>query len=98
MSCSSWLIWYKFVVADPTVINENPTWCISLHILLHYLMLVNYFWMFCEGLHLHLVLVVVFVKDTVAMRWFYVIGWILPVFVMIAYSVPRSYHFVDKDQ
>jgi len=25
----------------------------------HYLMLVNYFWMFCEGLHLHLVLVVV---------------------------------------
>lgn len=47
---------------------------------------------------MHLVLVVVFVKDTVAMRWFYVIGWILPVFVMIAYSVPRSYHFVDKDQ
>ncbi|CAO1441006.1 unnamed protein product, partial [Diamesa tonsa] len=97
MSCSSWLIWYKFVVADPTVIKLNPTWCISLHILLHYLMLVNYFWMFCEGLHLHLVLVVVFVKDTVAMRWFYVIGWILPVFVMIAYSVPRSYHYVDKD-
>ncbi|EAT41922.2 AAEL006490-PA, partial [Aedes aegypti] len=33
-------------------------WCIALHILLHYLMLVNYFWMFCEGLQLHLVLVI----------------------------------------
>lgn len=34
-------------------------WCILLHLVIHYLMLANYFWMFCEGLHLHLVLVVV---------------------------------------
>lgn len=33
--------------------------CVLLHLVLHYLMLVNYLWMFCEGLHLHLVLVVV---------------------------------------
>lgn len=33
--------------------------CIVLHLIIHYLMLTNYFWMFCEGLHLWLVLVVV---------------------------------------
>lgn len=33
--------------------------CVVLHLIIHYLMLTNYFWMFCEGLHLWLVLVVV---------------------------------------
>ncbi|KFB43711.1 AGAP001175-PA-like protein [Anopheles sinensis] len=53
-----WIVWYKFVVEDPDVLKANVGWCVGLHILLHYLMLVNYFWMFCEGLHLHLVLVI----------------------------------------
>lgn len=30
-----------------------------MHLVINYLMLTNYFWMFCEGLHLLLVLVVV---------------------------------------
>uniref|UniRef100_A0A8W7PLV7 G-protein coupled receptors family 2 profile 2 domain-containing protein n=1 Tax=Anopheles coluzzii TaxID=1518534 RepID=A0A8W7PLV7_ANOCL len=59
LSCLFWIVWYKFVVEDPDVLNANTGWCVGLHILLHYLMLVNYFWMFCEGLHLHLVLVIV---------------------------------------
>ncbi|XP_061506465.1 uncharacterized protein LOC1281991 isoform X2 [Anopheles gambiae] len=58
LSCLFWIVWYKFVVEDPDVLNANTGWCVGLHILLHYLMLVNYFWMFCEGLHLHLVLVI----------------------------------------
>lgn len=40
-------------------ITNFQLWCIGLHLVVHYFMLVNYFWMFCEGLHLHLVLVVV---------------------------------------
>lgn len=49
----------------------------------------TYFWMFCEGVHLHLVLVVVFIKDYVAMRIFFVIGWIVPLLVTVAYSTFR---------
>lgn len=52
-------------------------------------------WMFCEGLHLHLVLVVVFVKDTVALKWFYSIGWGVPLCVMAIYTYMRS--FSDDD-
>ncbi|EAA00956.4 AGAP001175-PA, partial [Anopheles gambiae str. PEST] len=84
LSCLFWIVWYKFVVEDPDVLNANTPltsicvtvpgnscaykqsslqgWCVGLHILLHYLMLVNYFWMFCEGLHLHLVLVIVSIR------------------------------------
>lgn len=54
-------------------------------------MLANYFWMFCEGLHLHLVLVVVFVKDVVAMRWFFVIGWVSPIVPLVFYAGFRAY-------
>lgn len=45
--------------------------------------------MFCEGMHLHLVLVVVFIKDKVAMRIFIVIGWVLPLIIVAVYGVVR---------
>lgn len=74
---------------------EHQTWCVVLHLFIHYFMLSNYMWMFCEGLHLHLVLVVVFVKDTVALKWFYSIGWGVPLGVMAIYTYMRS--FSDDD-
>jgi len=54
-------------------------------------MVANYMWMFCEGLHLHMALVVVFVNDVYAMRWFYAIGWGLPAALTAAYVSWRSY-------
>lgn len=59
--------------------------------LLQYLMLANYAWMFCEGLHLHLALVVVFVKDDVVIKWFYFVGWVLPAIISISYAIVRVY-------
>ncbi|KDR11499.1 Calcitonin receptor, partial [Zootermopsis nevadensis] len=85
-----WLIWYKYVIADPTVVKENGTWCQALHVLLQYLMVANYMWMFCEGLHLHLALVVVFVKDRVVMRWFHAIGWGLSFILTVIYAAVRG--------
>ncbi|KAL5292968.1 CALCRL.2 family protein [Megaselia abdita] len=61
--------------------------CVIWHIVIYYFMLSNYFWVFCEGLHLHLALVVVFVKDTIAIRWFLVIGWIFPIFYVGLYGI-----------
>ncbi|XP_062555367.1 calcitonin gene-related peptide type 1 receptor [Armigeres subalbatus] len=97
LSCIFWIVWYKFVVEDPDVTNMNGNWCIALHILLHYLMLVNYFWMFCEGLHLHLVLVIVFIKDAIALRWFFTIGWIIPVAIISIYAYIRNKYSLDTE-
>lgn len=96
LTCLSWLSWYKLVVGSADVIGENPQWCIMLHIIIQYLMLCNYFWMFCEGVHLHLVLVVVFVKDAVAMKVFRLIGWILPMIFVAAYSFTRKQNEEDS--
>ncbi|PSN32019.1 hypothetical protein C0J52_18111 [Blattella germanica] len=74
-----WLIWYRNVVDDPSVVKNNG-----------YLMVANYMWMFCEGLHLHLALVVVFVKERVVMRWFHATGWGLPFVLTAIYAGVRS--------
>jgi hypothetical protein len=71
-------------------VSSFQTWCQALHILLQYLMVANYMWMFCEGLHLHLALVVVFVKDRVVMRWFHAIGWGLPLILTVIYAGVRG--------
>uniref|UniRef100_T1GZG3 G-protein coupled receptors family 2 profile 2 domain-containing protein n=1 Tax=Megaselia scalaris TaxID=36166 RepID=T1GZG3_MEGSC len=51
----------------------------------------NYFWVFCEGLHLHLALVVVFAKDSIATSWFLIIGWGLPLFYILFYALFSLY-------
>ncbi|KAL1122183.1 hypothetical protein AAG570_003588, partial [Ranatra chinensis] len=84
-----WIIWYKIVIGNTVVVQENRAYCQALHIFLQYLMVANYMWMFCEGLHLHLALVVVFVKDDSAMRWFYCIGWLLPAILTTIYALVR---------
>lgn len=66
-------------------------YCRILHVLLQFFMVANYMWMFCEGLHLHMALVVVFVNDVSAMRWFYAIGWGLPAVLTAFYVSWRSY-------
>ncbi|XP_012156240.1 calcitonin gene-related peptide type 1 receptor [Ceratitis capitata] len=95
-TCIAWILWYKLVVEQPDIIGNNPPWCIILHLIVHYFMLVNYFWMFCEGLHLHLVLVVVFVKDTIVMRWFKLFAWMSPILVLLAYGAARFFHSDDN--
>ncbi|XP_043071970.1 calcitonin gene-related peptide type 1 receptor isoform X4 [Drosophila grimshawi] len=94
-TCLTWILWYRLVVEHSERIAENPNWCIALHLVVHYFMLVNYFWMFCEGLHLHLVLVVVFVKDTIVLRWFKFFSWLSPLLFIIPYGVVR--HFSAND-
>ncbi|XP_060662690.1 LOW QUALITY PROTEIN: calcitonin gene-related peptide type 1 receptor [Drosophila nasuta] len=94
-TCIAWILWYRLVVEHYERIAENPPWCIALHLVVHYFMLVNYFWMFCEGLHLHLVLVVVFVKDTIVMRWFKILSWLSPLLFVIPYGIAR--HFSAND-
>ncbi|KAH8245475.1 hypothetical protein KR032_010858 [Drosophila birchii] len=96
-TCVAWILWYRLVVERPEIIADNPLWCIGLHLVVHYFMLVNYFWMFCEGLHLHLVLVVVFVKDTIVMRWFIIISWFSPIHFAIVYGLARHFSHSDNE-
>ncbi|CAB3225781.1 unnamed protein product [Arctia plantaginis] len=86
-----WIVWYRTVVDKVVVVQNNREWCQLLHIVTHYFMITSYLWMFCEALHLHIALVVVFVKDEVAMRWFIVLGWGISLIITMIYATVRYF-------
>ncbi|CAG4955323.1 unnamed protein product [Colias eurytheme] len=86
-----WTVWYLAVINDVDVLFANPIWCQALHVITYYLMVTGYMWMFCEGLHLHLSLVCVFMKNSLPMACFRCIGWVLPAIIMTAYASVRIY-------
>lgn len=86
-----WIIWYRAVVNKVSVVLNNTAWCQVLHVVTNYFMLTSYVWMFCEGLHLHIALVVVFVKDEAAMRWFVILGWGGSLLIIMVYATVRFF-------
>ena len=50
-------------------------WCQVLHVFTYFCMLCNYFWMFCEGLYLHTILLRVFSTGRRLMVTCHLIGW-----------------------
>ncbi|XP_026464585.1 calcitonin gene-related peptide type 1 receptor-like [Ctenocephalides felis] len=92
-----WILWYLLVVPDPLVIRGNPAWCIWLHLGINLTTVSAHLWMFCEGAHLYLVLVVVFLKEKVTIRCFLFIGWALPVILIILYGSVRYFQRPDNE-
>ncbi len=41
----------------------------------HYLMGCNYFWMLCEGIYLHTLIVVAVFAEKQHLMWYYLLGW-----------------------
>ncbi|GAB6018617.1 hypothetical protein CHUAL_000301 [Chamberlinius hualienensis] len=74
----------------PQVTWENGIGCQVLHVVLQYFLVCNYFWMFCEGLYLHTILVIAFVDKESIMKWLYVIGWVIPIILTIVYAAVRN--------
>lgn len=85
-----WLLWYKGVADQPQVLLQNGVGCKILHIVLHYFLVSNYFWMFCEGLYLHTLLVVAFLSENSIMKWFHLIGWCIPAVLTLIYAAVRA--------
>ncbi|XP_064095215.1 uncharacterized protein LOC135207418 [Macrobrachium nipponense] len=85
-----WIVWYLEVADKPETVFNNTTGCQVLHILLHYFLVSNYYWMFSEGLYLHTLLVVAFVTEDHMMRWFYLLGWGAPAIIVAVYAGVRG--------
>lgn len=41
----------------------------------HYLLGCNYFWMLCEGIYLHTLIVVAVFAEKQHLMWYYLLGW-----------------------
>ncbi|XP_067131642.1 calcitonin gene-related peptide type 1 receptor-like isoform X2 [Centruroides vittatus] len=84
-----WIIWYTEVVQHVDIVVGNSPGCQILHLLVHYFLLCNYFWMFCEGLHLHTLMIFTFVEEKMMLKIFFLIGWALPLLLITIYGCVR---------
>ncbi|XP_055329235.1 calcitonin gene-related peptide type 1 receptor-like isoform X2 [Paramacrobiotus metropolitanus] len=85
-----WIIHDNVIPPYPDRLKENGWACRLFHTFIRYILVCNYFWMFCEGFYLHTVLVVAFAKTEILMKAFYAIGWGLPVIPAFVYAIVRA--------
>ncbi|XP_062236997.1 calcitonin gene-related peptide type 1 receptor-like [Platichthys flesus] len=60
-----------------------------------YLLICNYFWMLCEGIYLHTLIVVAVFAEKQHLIWYYMLGWGFPLVPAVLYSLAR--HFYSND-
>nr|XP_014340300.1 PREDICTED: calcitonin gene-related peptide type 1 receptor isoform X2 [Latimeria chalumnae] len=90
------IIWFSAVANNQMLVARNPIGCKVLQFLCLYLMGSNYFWMLCEGIYLHtLIIVAVFVEEQ-QLSWYYILGWGFPVIPGIIHAVARFVFYNDN--
>ncbi|KAM6981907.1 calcitonin gene-related peptide type 1 receptor [Tautogolabrus adspersus] len=91
------IIWLSLTMANSHAIRaSDPVSCKVLAVLTQYMSTSNYFWMLCEGIYLHtLIIVAVFVGEQ-QLFWYYVLGWGLPIVPAATYAVARGFYYNDK--
>ncbi|XP_016111883.1 calcitonin gene-related peptide type 1 receptor-like [Sinocyclocheilus grahami] len=82
--------WFYFVVGDQrTRTDSSQIGCKLLASIMQYTSCSSYFWMLCEGIYLHtLIIVAVFVGEQ-QLGWYYVLGWALRVNLFFLLNIVR---------
>ncbi|XP_076840014.1 calcitonin gene-related peptide type 1 receptor [Brachyhypopomus gauderio] len=89
------LVWF-IVIVDKHLVSSNSIACKILASLIQYTFCSNYFWMLCEGIYLHtLIIVAVFVGEQ-HLGWYYLLGWGFPVIPTVIHAIARLYFHDDK--
>ncbi|XP_036958696.1 calcitonin gene-related peptide type 1 receptor isoform X1 [Acanthopagrus latus] len=90
------IMWLSLVANNQANHASNEVSCKILAVLVHYTSTSNYFWMLCEGIYLHtLIIVAVFVGEQ-QLFWYHVLGWGFPIVPAVIYAVARGLYFNDK--
>uniref|UniRef100_A0A8C9XFC4 Calcitonin gene-related peptide type 1 receptor n=1 Tax=Sander lucioperca TaxID=283035 RepID=A0A8C9XFC4_SANLU len=61
-----------------------------------YLFGCNYFWMLCEGIYLHTLIVVAVFAEKQHLMWYYLLGWGFPLIPASIHAAARSYYYNDN--
>ncbi|EGV95719.1 calcitonin receptor isoform X1 [Cricetulus griseus] len=70
--------------------------CKILHFFHQYMMACNYFWMLCEGIYLHTLIVVAVFAEEQRLRWYYLLGWGFPIVPTIIHAITRALYYNDN--
>nr|XP_040044787.1 calcitonin gene-related peptide type 1 receptor [Gasterosteus aculeatus aculeatus]XP_040044788.1 calcitonin gene-related peptide type 1 receptor [Gasterosteus aculeatus aculeatus]FAA00374.1 TPA: calcitonin receptor [Gasterosteus aculeatus] len=90
------IIYLVAVVNNPPVVARNPVGCKVLHFLHMYMLGCNYFWMLCEGIYLHTLIVVAVFAEEQHLHWYYLLGWGFPLVPASIHAVARKKYFDDN--
>ncbi|TSL61167.1 Calcitonin gene-related peptide type 1 receptor [Bagarius yarrelli] len=84
------------IVHNEQLAATNQIGCKILSSLIQYASCSTYFWMLCEGIYLHtLIIVAVFVGEQ-QLGWYYLLGWGFPVIPAVIHAVARLYFHDDN--
>ncbi|XP_041835260.1 calcitonin gene-related peptide type 1 receptor [Melanotaenia boesemani] len=83
-------------VAWFSVNKEDSGSCKLLAFIQIYIMSCNYFWMLCEGIYLHTLIVVAVFAEKQHLMWYYLLGWGFPLVPAVIYSIARHCYYNDK--
>uniref|UniRef100_A0A8D0AC04 Calcitonin gene-related peptide type 1 receptor-like n=1 Tax=Sander lucioperca TaxID=283035 RepID=A0A8D0AC04_SANLU len=90
------IMWLSLTNNQAMTSTSNSVSCKVLAVVTMYSSTSTYFWMLCEGIYLHtLIIVAVFVGEQ-QLFWYYVLGWGFPIVPAITYAVARGLFFDDK--
>ncbi|XP_067467309.1 calcitonin gene-related peptide type 1 receptor [Thunnus thynnus] len=90
------IIYLIAVVNNPEVVSRNPVGCKVLHFFHMYMLGCNYFWMLCEGIYLHTLIVVAVFAEEQHLHWYYLLGWGFPLVPASIHAVARKKFFDDN--
>lgn len=90
------IIWFTSIVNNQEVLQLNPISCKVVTFIHLYIMGCLYFWMLCEGIYLHTLIVVAVFAEKQDLKWYYMLGWGFPIIPAMIHVVARRYFYNDN--
>ncbi|XP_053730472.1 calcitonin gene-related peptide type 1 receptor-like isoform X1 [Synchiropus splendidus] len=90
------VVWLTTVVQTKGHTYHDSGSCKFLMFIHLYLLSCNYFWMLCEGIYLHTLIVVAVFAEKQHLMWYYLLGWGFPLIPAVLHSIARHCYYNDK--
>uniref|UniRef100_A0A3Q3ERH3 Calcitonin gene-related peptide type 1 receptor-like n=1 Tax=Labrus bergylta TaxID=56723 RepID=A0A3Q3ERH3_9LABR len=90
------VVWLTTVVKKQGHTYNDSDSCKLLMFVHLYLLSCNYFWMLCEGIYLHTLIVVAVFAEKQHLVWYYLLGWGFPLIPAVIHSIARHFYYNDK--
>nr|XP_004656280.1 calcitonin receptor [Jaculus jaculus] len=84
------------VIPNGDLVRRDPVSCKILHFFHQYMMACNYFWMLCEGIYLHTLIVVSVFTEEQRLRYYYFLGWGFPLVPTVIHAITRALYYDDN--
>ncbi|KAJ8358775.1 hypothetical protein SKAU_G00153000 [Synaphobranchus kaupii] len=77
-------------------IASDPIGCKVLSFLNFYTLSSNYFWMLCEGIYLHTLIIVAVFAEEQQPGWYFILGWVFPLVPATTHAMARWLFYDDR--